>query len=397
MRTRSRIAALSIGTALAVVGSVGASPLAASAAASQSAFAGVITDSRGAVVPNAQVVLLVTASDGAGVHSKQLAATRTDKTGQYSFSRPAAADLADIASLNGGQANWEIDASWNDGSNLQFASTVFPDQAKGTPGDGRAAGSATADTASTPSSVDLKLNVVNATPKAGSAIQGPAASGGVTPNVPVCSTYWVNTGATNNYWGLIGEPHANWDITVDYTYQTNSSSTLGLAVNYNGNGWSASGTASVNNSSSSSFNSGNKGPYWANYVMGQFQYIQQQLANSCSGALNSYRWYPGRWTGGVSYGADTRQFDGYSSLYYQAVNNGWDIVVPDSSTFSRTTGSGASYSAGVNLGFISVSSQTDYSSSTTYTWHMGSGNGIYTHELFGGDGAPTWARIVYSN
>lgn len=207
---------------------------------------------------------------------------------------------------------------------------------------------------------------------------------------------WV-TVYNENHNAIVGEPHARYDVTVDYKYLSDNTTSLGVGITYDaGASWSASGNVSVNKSStaSSSTDIGAKGPYWAAYEMGQFQEYHQHWINSCGQYLGEVRVVPHAWTGQLTQGASTGQYDGSGTTIYQrAVANGWRQWYGAHYTFVKVTGSTSSYAQGFNIGPINLNSATDHNTEVTYTWQFGSAS---THYLMGGDNVTSLASIVYS-
>jgi hypothetical protein len=191
--------------------------------------------------------------------------------------------------------------------------------------------------------------------------------------------------------------YANSGDTAQFDYLQHASTTFGVAVGVTDSvdetTWSINGSASVTNNSTAYYNSPQIGPTWGHQMLGQFQFAHQHAYFSYPTCPSYYRVIPLDWTGQVSYGTDVSANAG-TGPYDTAVSKEYAIFEPAGSSFGRTSGQGYEFSAGVNVGPISVSSETDYSTQVTYVWYFNRGT---SWNLFGTNGPPSTAAIVYSS
>lgn len=215
--------------------------------------------------------------------------------------------------------------------------------------------------------------------------------------------YW-STVSTGTYSVIMGEPHDYIGMSVQYAYEQDATTTVGVALTGNGGGsWSENGSVSTTNTSGAGFNTPWSPNHYAPYVYGTFVYDKQQENYHCTGSSDTYRTIPQYWTGGVSVSGNLTAYDGGTSpvwLHDQALGGAGEAYISAGVTWHKSGGSGASYSAGASFAGVSLSTSTDYSTSVTYTWQMDNNTGI-PHILFGANGVyPATgggATIVYSN
>ena len=186
--------------------------------------------------------------------------------------------------------------------------------------------------------------------------------------------YW-QTVYTENHDAIVGEPHANHDAYVTFTYLADNNTTLGVGLTIDGGAtWTASGTVSIAKSSSASSEGGLgiRGPYWAAYVMGQFNFLHQHWIPTCTPYNGTVRVVANAWTGQLTQGAATGQYDGSSPQYSKAVANGWRQWISPLGFLTKVSGNTSTYSAGLNIGPINLSSSTDHTRRcrTTGTWAL---------------------------
>ena len=141
-----------------------------------------------------------------------------------------------------------------------------------------------------------------------------------------------------------------------------------------------------------------QGPNSAHYMMGTFVYYTQQWHQGGQGT-NKYRDVPGPWVGDRYNGASTAQYDSTSSSEYsRAQANGWVIDEPAGDSAGRDSGAATTYGSGVTLGFkgfsVSLSAETDYQKTASYTWRAGTGRAH--HWLYGSNDIPSQAHIIYT-
>lgn len=201
---------------------------------------------------------------------------------------------------------------------------------------------------------------------------------------------------SNAYPVVVGEAHAYYDITVKYTYTSMANSTLGVYYSPTGTGnWTANGSVKVRNSSSFGAASAYQGPYFGRHMLAQF-------------TLNRYKWYRGEcygpaasgyivrsgpWTGGMSNGLDVSQYDGYEG-YNNAQARGWVAQVQRGGSAYKTGTRGYTYDFAAGAYGAKIAATTEYDTSHRLDWTAGTGP--YSHDLFGNDGPPSTARLVYS-
>ncbi|HXR71543.1 hypothetical protein [Actinocrinis sp.] len=366
---------------------------ASSASASSSEISGTVHDAQGHVVAGAHVQLNAFAMDRKGIHEITIASTTSNSSGHYSVPLPSTAETATLAKVDAGTINYEVDVTSASGGALQTAATTAPASAiASTDRNARVA-------AGLSSARDLDLTVKPAHLVAGGRTRTHVTPRGVAP----CGfVSWDSTGVTGTYSVIIGEPHAYIGMSVQYTYQQNATTTIGIGYSNSGSNWSANGAASVTFTGGSSVMTAPSGDHYAPYMWGTFVYDKQQEYISCQGNVSNYRIVPDYWTGSATASGNLTQYDGSNSpvwQYDQSHGGVGEAFYDSNMTFSKSGGPGATYSAGVNVFGINLSANTNYSTSVTYKWVMNNNSSI-PHVLFGNGvypAATSGAQIVYSN
>lgn len=363
------------------------------ASASTGAMSGTVYDAQGHAVAGAHVQLNAFAMDKKGVHTIAVEDATSDASGRYKLPAPSTSQTAALAKIDAGTINYEIDVTSTSGDVLQTATTTAPaDTMLTTSPQAR-----TAAGLSTAGGIDLTLRPAHLA-------NGKLAQANVKPRgvLPCGYVDWESTGSTDTYQAIIGEPHAYIGMSVQYTYQDNATTTIGVGYSYNGGNWGGNGAASLTYTGGSSVMTPPSGNYYAPYIWGTFVYDWQQEYIQCSGWTNNYRIVPDYWTGAATANGNLGQYDGSNSPIWQYdqanggvgenfYNAGW--------TFTKTGGPSATYSAGVSVFGTNLTANTTYSTSVTYKWVMNNNSSI-PHVLFGNGvypGSNSGAVIVYSN
>jgi hypothetical protein len=372
----------------------GAMVCTSSADASTDTLSGTVVDASGQTVAGAQVQLNAFATDKDGVHEVAIASTTSDTSGQYVFSTPSASQTASLTGIEDGTFNYEVDVTYTSGGATQSATTTLPASAA------FSASAAARNAANLPTSGRIKLTLAPLRTAGGSLVK----AGTIRPNLDCTNNYptW-KTVSTGTYNVIIGEPHAYIDMAVQYKYDQNATTTVGVALTANGGGaWSASGTVSDTYSGGSSMLTAWSPIHYAPYVYGQFLYAKQQEYFNCTGASDTYRVLATSWTGGATISGNLTEYDGGSSpiwKYDMSVGSG-NIHIPLGVTWTKTGGNGNTYGGGTSFAGINLSTNTTYSSAVTYSWKMGTNSGV-GHDLFGAGGVypaqSSGATVVYAN
>jgi hypothetical protein len=371
----------------------GAVVCASGADASASAISGIVRSPQGQAVAGAQVELNAFALDKAGVHEISIESTTSSSSGRYVLPAPSASQTASLAKVDGGTINYEVDVTSVSDGVVQSATTTVP----GSAAFGAAASARLAAGLSASGGIDLTLTTLH---EAG----GRIAHASISPRDCTDNSPSWNTVSTGSYQVIMGEPHDYIGMSVQYAYEQDASTTIGIALSGNGGStWGENGSASTTTTSGVGFSTPWSPDHYAPYVYGTFIYDRQQEDFRCTGPSDTYRVVPDYWTGGVNVSGNLTAYDGGNSPVWQhdqALGGAGEAFISAGVTWHKSGGSGATYGAGANFAGVSLSANTSYSTSVTYTWQMDNDTSI-PHVLFGANGVyPATgggATIVYSN
>ena len=369
----------------------------ASADAAVGDFHGTVRAADGRAVAGAHVELDAFAVNRAGVHTATIETSTADASGGYSLPVPTSRQLASVASLEGGTINYQIVTTAVSGGVEEFADTTFPASTVAASGALTASGTLVPRVSGhAAGNMTLTLSPVH---RSSGALMRVAA---VQPHDCVNNSGHWNTVSTGTYSVITGEIHDYINMTAQYSYEQDASTTIGVALSTNGSGgpFSENGSVSTTNTSSSRVTSPTIGIHTAQYAYSTFVYAKQQWVEVCNGPTSTYQVVPQYWTGQTQFSGNLTQFDGNSSIFQNDVahgNDGIDSFQPGWG-FTKNTGSGADYGAGVSFAGIGLTSDTNYSSSVVYSWQMDT-NTHNPHYLFGNLAYPAASGpvIIYSN
>ncbi len=187
----------------------------------------------------------------------------------------------------------------------------------------------------------------------------------------------------------VGEAHAYWDATASFDYTSTMSSKVGVAISANGTGWSLSGSVSETGSAGHSTGFSGRGPYFGYQWRVPIEYAYVRNKDSCLHGGTSYdyeivpRGYKvpaGGYTG--VYGSNVSSWDGIN--HYDASNSKWRAIVADGSYFGISSGTSLTYTAGVNIFGLNLTSDTMYNN--THTQKITAGDADGQHDIWGAKG-----------
>jgi hypothetical protein len=204
----------------------------------------------------------------------------------------------------------------------------------------------------------------------------------------------------------VTELHAYMGMTVQGEYANTANSDFNAGFAPTGGPWSASGTYHIGNSGSFGFQTAEysppgQAPYaFGHWLYSQFQYVIENEVMHCGGLTSvvGRAIFPLSWQGGGTVGGpDVSVWDGYDGngqgAKYQIPKGNYAQFGPGFTAYKQTHRAydyGGSIAAfGVGLGGSSA-----YSNDMKITWRTGTAFPSYF--LFGHDGAPPDATIVYS-
>jgi len=157
--------------------------------------------------------------------------------------------------------------------------------------------------------------------------------------------------STEYFVTAVGSGHA-----AATTTETGSSNhTLGIAM-YSGGAWGASGSANLQIRSGGSTST--QPIYYANRWANRVYYRKYLSHNICSNVADAYQWRPDAPYSYLNIATLVMSPTRYTNCAYY----------PAGAKFSKSTGSTATYTAGVDLGVISVSASADWGSDTDVAW-----------------------------
>jgi hypothetical protein len=190
---------------------------------------------------------------------------------------------------------------------------------------------------------------------------------------------WQTVGNPENDWEPVGEIHTWDDMRGAFSYGETSSTDLGVAYDYGGGHWTASGSIHVGNSVSFQVGPIAVGPDTPLKVQAEFGWVKEQgTPPACAGQTTEYRIRATGWTGGLRPGPLVSGNDGPSKYYGVDPTYRADIFAP---TADKNGGKNYKYTLDVSaFGVFTLSAETDYSSSVTDHWDFGSQ--AIKHSLF---------------
>jgi len=215
------------------------------------------------------------------------------------------------------------------------------------------------------------------------------------PNDQTCQ--WMNSmvSSTEAY-TTVGELHnAEYgSATFTYGYGGTADSTIGVGYSSNGtSGWSADGTFHVSNTYGAQQTRTQTSPDTGYQVKTEFTYDkyewQQYCAGVPTGAAPYYTVEANTWDGGMEWGANVSQYDGHEASYSQ-----YAIEEYPNSTFTRSSNTAYTYSAGVSVFGATLSATSGFSQYVQESWTFPANGGVSW--LYGHDGAPTYSTIIYA-
>jgi hypothetical protein len=217
---------------------------------------------------------------------------------------------------------------------------------------------------------------------------------------PQMTCYWV-TDATPARWDSILEFHNASNSNASYSYGKTAGSDIEAAANFGGGGWGVIGTYSISNTR------GSKITYATSardnsFARSQFEWRDQHA--DFPGHANGYGcpYQPGvsvgdhkkspiEWVGGVQMNTTLpgAEFIGCSSSPQKDHRTSY----PVGAGYTRDTNSAAKIGNAVDLGPITVGSNTDYSTSMSQSWTASRGSGIF---LCGTNYYPPTAGVIHA-
>ena len=214
----------------------GTACFASGASASVVALSGTVRDAQGQVVAGAQVQLNAFAADKKGVHEVFIESVTSDASGHYTLPAPSTSQTAALAKIDAGTINYEVDVTSGSGGVIQTATTTAPASAVfSSDAQVRAA-------AQLPVTAGINLTVQPLQLASGAV----ARANTVRPND--CTNNYASwkTVSTGTYKVITGEPHDYIGMNVQYSYEQDASTTIGVALTADAGGsWSENGSASI--------------------------------------------------------------------------------------------------------------------------------------------------------
>jgi hypothetical protein len=214
----------------------------------------------------------------------------------------------------------------------------------------------------------------------------PAASATPDGPGPQCTNAnWVTQSETDAY-TVVGELHTVQDLPGTFSYGQSADSTIGAAGSTDGgNTWSVSGNVSVTNNLGATVIQGNQAANWGHQLKTEFHYLKQRYY--CIIWTSDYRIIASQWDGGMQIGNDVSSWDNRP--------NQWKQSYPGQSQFGRTSGTAYNYSAAVCVFSVCLNASSGFS--TTVELHWTNTSQTTTRYLYGNNGFPTTATIIYAS
>lgn len=217
---------------------------------------------------------------------------------------------------------------------------------------------------------------------------------------PQMTCYWV-TDATPARWDSILEFHNASNSDATYTYGRSAGSDIEAAANFGGNGWGVIGTYSISNSLGSKITYSTSARENA-FARSQFEWRDQHAdfpghadGEGCPYQpgvdVGDHKKSPISWVGGVQMNTTLpgAEYIGCSS----SPQKDHRTIYPVGSGYTRDTNSAARIGNAVDVGPITLGSNTDYSTSMSQTWRASRGNGIF---LCGTNYYPPSAGVIHA-
>jgi hypothetical protein len=216
---------------------------------------------------------------------------------------------------------------------------------------------------------------------------------------PQMTCYWV-TDATPARWDSILEFHNASNSDASYAYGKTAGSDIEAAANFGGGGWGVIGTYSISNSRGSKITYSTSARE-NSFGRSQFEWRDQHadFPGHANGygcpyqpgvSVGDHKKSPTDWVGGVQMNTTLpgAEFIGCSS----SPQNAHRTSYPVGGGYTRDTNSAAKIGNAVDLGPITVGSDTDYSTSMSQSWTASRG-GIF---LCGTNNFPPTAGVIHA-
>jgi hypothetical protein len=206
----------------------------------------------------------------------------------------------------------------------------------------------------------------------------------------------VDVTAAENDFEVVDELHTYLDMAGHWTYGLNASSELGIGINSGGHGWKISGAAKIYRSNSGKVTA-DRGPHYGKKLKTAFRYVKERNDVICGSSPSNYYHESDTiravgWVPGSMEGSDTSGYDG-TTEYYKSNPLYRGSFVHDSH-FQTENAEGYTYTAETGAFGVQLNAKTDFSHEVKIVWDFGSEP--YDHDLFGHDGDPLRASIVYA-
>jgi hypothetical protein len=197
-----------------------------------------------------------------------------------------------------------------------------------------------------------------------------------------------NTVSQTDAYTVVGELHVVQDLSGIFTYGRTSDSTIGIAISSNGGGnWSLSGSVSITNSSGYLISQHAQAPNWGHQIKTEFHYLKQQSRCLYGGWTQNFRIIASQWDGGTVIGNDVSSWDNHP--------NQWKSPVPVGNGVERVSGAAYNYGGAVCVFGACLNATSGFSATVKLTWSNTSQT--TTRYLYGNNGYPTTATIIYAS